>query len=207
MQNKEAYNQWSATYDEVTNKTRDKEAIAFRAILSKHKFSDVIELGCGTGKNTEWLCERSKHVLAVDFSEEMVNAAKKKISSTNVDFVIADITTPWSFINRKVDLVTCSLILEHIENIDLIFQEVSQHLEKSGIFYIGELHPFKQYMGSKARFERDSELFVLECYTHHVSEYMNAAMSNHFSCLTIAEWFDDEDRSTPRIISFVFQKN
>src|SRR5438552_18474256 len=115
MQNKEAYNQWSATYDEVTNKTRDKEAIAFRAILSKHKFSDVIELGCGTGKNTEWLCERSKHVLAVDFSEEMVNAAKKKISSTNVALVIAAIIIPWSVINRKVELVICRLILDHVD--------------------------------------------------------------------------------------------
>jgi trans-aconitate methyltransferase len=71
MENKDAYNHWSVDYDTVINKTRDAEAIAFRHLLSKVNFATVIELGCGTGKNTLWLAERAARVLAVDFSEEM----------------------------------------------------------------------------------------------------------------------------------------
>ncbi len=208
MQNKEAYNHWSASYDAVINKTRDTEALAFRSILSGVKFSNVIELGCGTGKNTEWLAQRADHIIAVDFSEEMLNVAKNKIASGNIDFTIADITKPWLFAGKKVDLITCSLILEHIEHIDFVFQQAGEHLADKGLFYTGELHPFKQYQGSKARFETvPGEFFTLECFTHHISEYMDTAAKYEFSCRALEEWFDDDDRkSIPRIIAFLFQK-
>jgi ubiquinone/menaquinone biosynthesis C-methylase UbiE len=207
MQNKEAYDSWSATYDSVTNKTRDLEAQSFRSLLSKISFSNAIELGCGTGKNTEWLVEKAKQVVAVDFSEKMLKAAKQKINKNNIEFVAADITKPWNFTDQNVDLVTCSLILEHIENVDFIFQQANRHLSNNGFFYVGELHPFKQYEGSKARFETDSGLLILECFIHHISEYMNAAVNNEFACLSLAEWFDENNKkSLPRIIAFLFQK-
>ena len=208
MQNKEAYDSWSASYDSIVNKTRDLEALSFRSLLSKISFSKVIELGCGTGKNTEWLVEKAKQVLAVDFSEKMLMAAKRKINKNNIEFVTADITKPWNFTDQKADLVTCSLILEHIENVDFIFQQANLHLSSSGFFYVGELHPFKQYEGSKARFETDSGLLTLECFIHHISGYTNAAANNGFTCLSLTEWFDEDNKkSTPRIIAFLFQKN
>jgi 2-polyprenyl-3-methyl-5-hydroxy-6-metoxy-1,4-benzoquinol methylase len=106
-----------------------------------------------------------------------------------------------------VDLITCSLVLEHIQNIDFIFQQANKHLKPDGFFYVGELHPFKQYEGSKARFETGSGIFMLECFTHHISDYMNAARLNKFSCELMTEWFDDNNReSIPRIIAFLFQK-
>lgn len=50
-----AYNQWSEQYDSNENKTRDLEAIALREMLGKIQFENCLEIGCGTGKNTEWL--------------------------------------------------------------------------------------------------------------------------------------------------------
>lgn len=207
MQNSEAYNRWSETYDSVDNKTRDLEARAFRKMLSYINFSDVTELGCGTGKNTVWLADKANHVTGIDFSDEMLSIARTKVKNGNINFINADITKTWSFIERKVDLITCSLVLEHIQNIDFIFQQANRHLKENGFFYVGELHPFKQYEGSKARFETSSGIFVLECFTHHLSEYLDAARSNKFSCEWVTEWFDENDRKlTPRIIAFLFQK-
>lgn len=203
---KEAYDRWSINYDTVPNKTRDAEAVVLRDLLSKVDFSNVIELGCGTGKNTQWLAERADHVVAVDFSEEMMNEAKKRIGASNVEFTIADITRPWVFSDREADLITCSLILEHIQNIEFVFEQASQKLGRGGLFYIGELHPYKQYQGTKARFETDSGLVTLNCFTHHMSEYMAAATNNKLSCLSLKEGFDDNDQLLPRIISFLFQK-
>jgi ubiquinone/menaquinone biosynthesis C-methylase UbiE len=203
---KESYNRWSENYDTIPNKTRDAEAGVLRHLLSKVKFSNVIELGCGTGKNTQWLAERADHVVAVDFSEEMMNEAKKKIAAPNVEFTVADVTKPWVFLDKTADLITCSLILEHIENIEFIFEQASQNLIREGLFYIGELHPYKQYQGTKARFETDSGLVTLDCFTHHISEYMGAATKNKFSSLSLNECFDDNDQMVPRIVSFLFQK-
>ncbi|GAA4743108.1 class I SAM-dependent DNA methyltransferase [Flavisolibacter ginsenosidimutans] len=207
MDTRTLYNQWSATYDKVENKTRDLEGEAGQKILSSISFENVLELGCGTGKNTEWLSQKAKHLLAVDLSEEMMAKAKEKVSTPNVRFQQADITQPWSFTKEKFDLVTCSLILEHIEDLNFIFEQASSVLQSGGHFYICELHPYKQYSGSKARFETNEGLQVLECFMHHASDYFNAAMKNVLTCECLDEWFDKNDRSKPpRLISFLFRK-
>ncbi len=206
MNNREAYDKWSETYDSVINKTRDAEAIALRTVLSKIIFSEVLEIGCGTGKNTEWIGSKSKHVVAVDFSSEMISKAIAKIKNKNVLFQQADITRQWNFAMQKFDLVTCSLVLEHIENIDFIFEQASIVLKTHGYFYLGELHPFKQYSGSKARFEKGNEVFELECHVHNISDYFNAATTNNFECVNISEWFDENDNpAIPRLLSMLFK--
>jgi ubiquinone/menaquinone biosynthesis C-methylase UbiE len=170
------------------------------------KFDKVLELGGGTGKNTSWLAERARDVTSVDLSPEMQAVARQKVTAANVEFRIGDVTAAWEF-SSGFDLVTCSLILEHVETLPHIFREAAKALVPGGRFYICELHPFKQYAGSKARFETDSGFKIVECFTHHVSDYTNAAASAGFSIERIDEWFDGDDRSsTPRLISFVFKK-
>jgi ubiquinone/menaquinone biosynthesis C-methylase UbiE len=207
MSTQELYDQWSSTYDLVDNKTRDLEKLAGQQVLSDISFDSVIELGCGTGKNTEWLSAKANHITAIDLSMEMMAVAKQKINSAQIVFQQADITQPWTFTDRKADLITCSLILEHIANLEAVFAEVSSHLKEGAHFYLCELHPFKQYSGSKARFETAEGTKVLQCYLHHVSDYTNAAANNNLSLVQLNEWFDDNNiSSTPRLISFLFKK-
>ena len=201
------YNEWSSTYDDVENKTRDLEKKAGQDMLMPLSFNDVLELGCGTGKNTAWLQEKAARIVAVDLSEGMLQKAKEKIQSKQVEFRQADITKPWDFVTGKIDVITCSLILEHIEDLSFILSEAAKVLHSGGCFYICELHPYKQYSGSKARFETEEGLQVLPCFVHHVSDYTNAALQNGFAITALQEWFDEEDRAgTPRLISFLFQK-
>lgn len=208
MKNNEAYNKWSTTYDSVLNRTRDMEALAFRNILSEQFFSEVLELGCGAGKNTEWLLSKATHVTGVDFSEEMLNLAKEKIKEGDVRFILADISTEWNFVSSKIDLLTCSLVLEHIKDIDFIFKQAANSLKANGLFYIGELHPFKQYQGSKARFETSDGIFELECFVHHISDYFQCAEDNGFRCIQLKEWFDNDIKgTTPRLITFLFRRD
>lgn len=203
-----AYDQWSATYDEVENKTRDLEKTACETVLSGIAFDTVIELGGGTGKNTSWLAERAKHVLSVDLSAEMQDVAKEKVTASNVQFNLADVNQKWSFGLLNADLITCSLILEHVEDLSSIFVQAKDHLESGAHLYVCELHPFKQYSGSKARFETEEGVHVLDCFVHNVTDYTNAAIQNDFSVEQIHEWFDDNDRTQiPRLISFLFRRN
>ena len=207
MDTRALYNLWSSTYDDVENKTRDLERVAGQEVLSTIEFGKVLELGCGTGKNTVWLSEKTNHHVAVDLSEEMMAKAKEKIAADHVHFQQADITSSWNFVKNKPDLITCSLILEHINDLNFIFQEAGKVLEPGGYFYICELHPFKQYTGSKARFATTEGVQFLECYVHHVSDYFDAAVQNNFTCIQLKEWFDDNDKNNPpRLISFLFKK-
>ena len=205
--NKQLYDKWSATYDTVENPTRDLERAACTETLSRIDLGRVLELGCGTGKNTGWLSERAASVVAADISPEMQSLARTKIASPNVDFQITDITKPWTFLREPVDLITASLVLEHIDHLGDVFGEAANALNIRGRFYVCELHPFKQYAGSKARFETDGGTEILDCFTHNVSDYLLAAEANGFVIERLDEWFDDGDRSSiPRLISFLFRR-
>ncbi len=63
--------------------------------MSKFQFDTVLELGCGTGKNTEWLVTKAKKVIGIDFSEKMLGKAREKISADKVTFIQGDLTRKW----------------------------------------------------------------------------------------------------------------
>lgn len=202
----ESYNRWASEYDDMPNKTRDLEAKAKMSILNG-RFDHILELGCGTGKNTTWLTGLTNHLTAVDFSKEMINIAREKVKLPHINFFCKDITGSWDFVNEPCDLVTCSLILEHISDLEHLFKQVVNVLSPGGLFYIGELHPFKQYMGSKARFEADGQLLELDCYVHHISEFYQTAEKCGLQCIQLQEWWDEDEKTdNPRILTMLFQK-
>jgi ubiquinone/menaquinone biosynthesis C-methylase UbiE len=204
----QAYNSWASQYDTNDNKTRDLEAKALRDILSTISFNSILEIGCGTGKNTEWLLQKAQRITAVDLSEEMLSKAKEKIQSDNIEFIQFDINNDWNFTERTFDLIAFSLVLEHIENLDHIFKEVYKKLNDEGFVYIGELHPFKQYTGTKARFETKEGLQIVQCYNHHISDFIQSAKKYGLKLIGLDEYFDNEDKtSIPRILILLFQKS
>ena len=204
---RESYNSWADQYDTNLNKTRDLEGIALREMLGELQFDTCLEIGCGTGKNSVWLIEKAKELLAVDLSEEMLAKAKAKIASDKASFQLADINQDWSFVTKQYDLISFSLVLEHIEHLDPIFEKAAQSIVPGGFLYVGELHPFKQYTGTKARFETTEGVQIVSCFNHHISDFTEAAKSNGFELISLKEFFDDNNRSEiPRIITLLFQK-
>jgi ubiquinone/menaquinone biosynthesis C-methylase UbiE len=207
MDTDRAYDTWSEQYDANQNKTRDLEGVALRQILVNFNFGTVLEIGCGTGKNTQWLATKATEIIAVDFSNKMLEKAREKNVGNNVRFIQTDINLPWDFAHHQFDLVTCSLVLEHIENMGSLFDKISSVLRAGGIFYMGELHPFKQYTGSQARFDTASGRQYVKCFIHHVSDFTNAAKKSGMELVELQEFFDDASTGEmPRILSIVFRK-
>jgi len=53
MDVRNAYNIWAGQYDTNKNRTRDLEAVSLQQTLSDIQFDRCLEIGCGTGKNTQ----------------------------------------------------------------------------------------------------------------------------------------------------------
>jgi predicted TPR repeat methyltransferase len=208
MSIEKAYNCWAEQYDTNKNKTRDLDLKATIETLLKYDFKKVLELGCGTGKNTAWLIKKASQIIGLDFSQEMLRIAKSKIADDRVEFRRADLTKKWEVENEFADLITSSLTLEHIQNLNHIFQQANEKLCPNGLFFISELHPFKQYKGSGAKYESESGTVALEVYTHHITDFIDCAKTHDFELLEIKEWFDETGEAEfPRLITFVFRKN
>ena len=213
MKIKNAYNLWAENYDNVENEIRDLDSrivdeIINDGIIGKVSFKKIIEIGCGTGKNTDKFAKKSEKVFAIDFSPEMLKIAKAKINAENVEFMESDITKKWLFENECIDFISCNLTLEHIQDLDFIFSEVFRTLINKGKFFVCELHPFRQYSGVKANFQKENIKIEIKCFTHHLSEYWKVSRKYGFKCLKLEEWFLDKSESEiPRLISFLFEKN
>jgi malonyl-CoA O-methyltransferase len=207
MNIQQSYSEWSTTYDQDRNLTRDLDEIVTRQTLSDRRCSSILEIGCGTGKNTALLSQISEHVLALDFSEGMLDQARQKRALDNVEFAVADITQPWPCRDQLIELISCNLVLEHVSDLSFIFAEGFRVLQDGGAFFISELHPFRQYQGTQARFQRNQETNQIPAFVHHISDFIDAAATNNLALSLIKEWWHQEDQDKPpRLVSFMFKK-
>lgn len=202
-----AYNEWSDIYDTNLNLTRDLDSTVTRNLLASGHFDSILELGCGTGKNTVFLAQIGTRVHALDFSEGMIQKAKEKVNAENVRFEVADLTKHWHCEDNAYDLITCNLVLEHIEDLSHIFTEAARVLRAGGRFFVNELHPFRQYGGTKARFERGDETVEVEAFIHHTSDFVRVASDNGLRLAMFNEyWHEEDEGKPPRLVSFIFEK-
>jgi malonyl-CoA O-methyltransferase len=207
MSVQEAYSQWAATYDADRNLTRDLDEMVTRRTLAMWRSRTILEIGCGTGKNTGFLAQIGHHLHALDFTERMIRQAQTKVSADNVAFAIADLTKPWPRAAETADLIVCNLVLEHIADLTFIFGEAARCLVAGGRFFVCELHPFRQYQGTKANFQRGDGRTEIDAFVHHISDYLAAAETTGLSLLSLKEWWHEEDEGKPpRVVSFIFKK-
>ena len=202
-----AYNEWSEIYDTNINLTRDLDSTVTRNLLANRHFDSILELGCGTGKNTVFFAQIGVQVHALDFSEGMIQKAMQKVKTGNVRFEVADLTKHWACKDNACDLISCNLILEHIRDLLHIFSEAARVLRTGGIFLVNELHPFRQYKGTKARFERGDETVEVEAFVHHISDFLHASETNGLALVKLDEyWHEEDEGKMPRLVSFIFEK-
>jgi malonyl-CoA O-methyltransferase len=207
MNIQEAYDDWSATYDTDLNLTRDLDQICTAQLLGDLRFNAILEIGCGTGKNTRFLSQIAGNVFALDFSVGMINKAKEKVGSTNVHYSVTDLISAWPCKAGSFELVSCNLVLEHIEDLSPVYSEAYRVLKNGGHFYISELHPFRQYQGKKARFERGAQTVEINAFVHHISDFFKAADESSFTLSQFRElWHAEDGKKLPRLVSLMFRK-
>lgn len=203
-----SYDRWASDYDAVRNFTGELDERLTEDSKPFFQNKSVVELGCGTGKNTLIICPWAKSIHAIDFSEKIIEIAKKKVSSfKNVQFFVSDLNEKWPIKNGTADIILCSLVLEHIENLRFIFSEAARILNEKGLFWIRELHPFRHYIGSRAYFHQKGEKVEIKAFTHHISDFVEAGKCANFQLKELKEYWHEEEKSKfPRLISFLFKR-
>jgi len=207
-----AYNDWAETYDSVQNVTRDLATHALKQSKLKLAGSTIIEVGCGTGRNTAWLARpdaAAAAIVALDFSEEMLKRARTRVNDPRVRFVQQDLRDPWPVSNSTTDVVIVMLVLEHVEHLEPIFAEAARTLKAGGEVFICELHPTLQLMGKQARFTnaRTGESTLVTAFLHRTEDYHNAAISSGFELMREVDWYppDAQADTPPQVLALQFR--
>jgi ubiquinone/menaquinone biosynthesis C-methylase UbiE len=206
----DAYDRWSRQYDDDQNATRDLDALVLRQVPLQLAGARVLEVGCGTGKNSAWLISQARELIALDFSPGMLDVARRRVRSSAARFVEHDVTRRWPVEAESVDIVVGNLVLEHVRDLAPVFGEAARVLRTGGQLFLCELHPYRQLRGGQAHFidAHTDETVHVAAYRHTVSEYVTEALAAGFALRALGEWLEaDADQSAPpRLLSLLLER-
>lgn len=131
------YQRWAETYDEPTNVLVQAE----ERVLLRRSFDvsgkKILDVGCGTGRHAIRMAEAGAEVTGIDFSDKMLEVARKKAEGIQIRFVHADLRSiP---LDEVFDMVTCHLVLNHVEDLVAAMREISRLTKAGGGVLISDM--------------------------------------------------------------------
>jgi malonyl-CoA O-methyltransferase len=207
-----AYNRWSDSYDAQQNPLRDLDLLILQRLITDLMGKVVVEAGCGTGKNSQWLAQRCRQLIGLDFSEGMLALARQKVRRPNAQFIHHDIRQPWPVAAETADLVLINLVLEHIEQMEPIFHNAAAVMCPTAQLLVTDLHPDRVTMGKGAEITALDETIVN--FVHPVADYIAAANGAGLQLVAEKGWPADlpdaadapNHDSQPLLLSLSFTK-
>jgi len=201
------YDRWATVYDHDANPLVALEEPLVREALGEVAGLAVLDLGCGTGRHALWLAAAGASVTAVDFSEGMLEEARRKPGAEGVRFLAHDLHQPLPLAAGSFDRVVSGLVLEHLRELDSFFAEARRMLRPGGGAVVSAMHPAMFLKGTQARFTdpETGEKVQPGSFAHPIGDFVMAAVRAGFTPEAIDERAPDADfaRRYPRAEKYV----
>jgi len=98
---------------------------------------DALDIGCGTGFNTQWLAEKGFNTVGIDTSSEMLRVAEEKSLhwDRKPELLFCNALYMKEIGSRSFDVITCfGSTLNHIHDWNAFIGQVAKHLRPGGYF-------------------------------------------------------------------------
>jgi ubiquinone/menaquinone biosynthesis C-methylase UbiE len=169
----EGYSLWAASYDGPNPAIEAEEPIVhpmFEALPA----GVALDAACGTGRHAATLGALGHRVIGVDGNEAMLAVAREKVPAA--DFRHGQLEE-LPVDDRTIDLITCSLALTHVPDLQPVIREFARVTKPGGTVILSDIHPLNTLFGGIAGFPgadlTDGVPYVRNL-THMVSEYITA---------------------------------
>lgn len=125
-------------YNKLQWAKREKYIKAFIKMCETKKEDKVLDLGTGTGTIAFAISPLVKKVIGVDYSDDMLQKAKKHNNRKNIQFVNADIRN-MPFPANSFDKVTARMVFHHLlGGTNRAISEIKRILKPGGLFCLSE---------------------------------------------------------------------
>ncbi|KAI4869990.1 S-adenosyl-L-methionine-dependent methyltransferase [Hypoxylon rubiginosum] len=162
----EAYNRWAAVYDTDGNFLQALDTIELKTLFPQFLRSvtspkpwRIVDLGCGTGRNTALLLTVPdiEEAIALDSSEGMLEVARLRLQQAGDGASPSDLVPPRATPKlrlevfdmlatpsppasaQQADAVISTLVVEHVP-LPAFFSQVSQILKPGGVLLLTNMH-------------------------------------------------------------------
>lgn len=183
----EAYDLWAASYDRDDNPMVFMAGRALEPVLATVAGENVVEFGCGTGRNLVALRRAgAARLIGLDLSPAMLAAARATGAAD--DLFLHDMAAPAPLDSGSADHALFCLSLEHVADLLPPLAEAMRLLRPGGRITIIEIHPFLSLGGAKAHFRRGEEEIHMPTFPHRFSDYLNAFRAIGARLESCREW-------------------
>jgi len=124
-------------YDLFTPHENLKEV---ETVFKKEKVKNILDLGCGVGRNLVYLSKKGFEMFGLDLSKEGINQLKKILNKEKLkaDLITADVYQKLPYKDNYFDSIISVQVLQHSneKNIIKAIKEIERVLKPGGIIFI-----------------------------------------------------------------------
>ena len=144
-----------------------EQPMMFNLVPQNLKGKKLLDVGCGPGIHIKEYERRGAKCFGFDISREMILLAKKRCPHS--EFTIGSVNKI-NYPDYTFNIVTASLILDHVKDLSLPFNEIKRVLKKRGLFIFSVPHPIGNLITDK-----ENEITLDASYYRTDKIYLNIA--------------------------------
>ncbi len=203
---REGYDLWSSTYDQTPNPVVAMDSRHTMNLLAPQPGQNILDAGCGTGRNLALLRSAGAHAYGLDFSLGMLRVALQK--AAGVPLVQADLQSEFPFRAAQFSAVLCALIGEHLEKLPVTLSEIHRVLEPDGRMVFSVYHPDLAEAGKEANFQLNETEYRLGAIRYTAADYLGMIRAAGFAEIAILEFKGDQElvREVPQAAGLLDQR-
>lgn len=185
----EGYALWAASYDQEANGLIFLEERQVERLLASVSFSNVLDVGTGTGRHALRFARQGARVTALDQSPEMLAVARQAAEreGLSIAFHLRSLDDDLPFEAARFNLLICALTLSHVADLAHALREFARVLQPGGHLLITDFHPAHRLYGWRTTFKRDGVKYHLPTTGHSVEDYEHAITAHGLTMLEVAE--------------------
>ena len=167
-------------------------------LIYDKSIQNILEIGCGQGRDSIFFSEKGYSIETFDISENaitFVNKTKKSFNLKNLNAIVHDVTEPFSYSNNFFDFVYSNLALQFfdIDSLEKIFDNIYRVMKDEATILFSTKKKGDKYYDFGTKISEDAyehKGIIRYFYDKSVLEHM---LEHQFEILS----FDDDHHTNP----------